>query len=69
MPGLVDQARETMGAIADAFALDQQFTNGKAQRELGWSPGFDDPLGQISRPAIKAGKQQPARDASSPPVR
>jgi nucleoside-diphosphate-sugar epimerase len=51
----IDQARAAMGAIADGFALDQQFTNERASRELGWSPRFDDPLGEISRPAIPAG--------------
>lgn len=38
------QARDEMGPIADAFALDQQFTPAKAQRELGWSPRRTDPL-------------------------
>jgi nucleoside-diphosphate-sugar epimerase len=40
----LDQARDEMGPIADAFALDQQFTSAKAQRELGWSPRRTDPL-------------------------
>jgi nucleoside-diphosphate-sugar epimerase len=48
----IDQARMTMGAIADGFRLDQQFTNERARRELGWAPQFDDPLRELSRPAI-----------------
>jgi nucleoside-diphosphate-sugar epimerase len=38
------QARDEMGPIADAFALDQQLTSAKAQRELGWTPAHTDPL-------------------------
>jgi nucleoside-diphosphate-sugar epimerase len=40
----LDQARAEMGPIADAFALDQQFTPAKARRELGWSPRHTAPL-------------------------
>jgi len=43
------QARDRMGAVADAFALDQQFTPAKAQRELGWTPRHTDPLAILSR--------------------
>lgn len=32
------EARKTMGAFADALALDQQVGSEKAVRELGWSP-------------------------------
>ncbi|HTK64075.1 MAG TPA: NAD-dependent epimerase/dehydratase family protein [Pseudonocardia sp.] len=38
------KARERMGAIADAFALDQQLTPAKARAELGWAPRCTDPL-------------------------
>jgi nucleoside-diphosphate-sugar epimerase len=31
-------AREQMGPIAEAFALDQQMTGERARQELGWSP-------------------------------
>ncbi|ONI74340.1 NAD-dependent epimerase [Kribbella sp. ALI-6-A] len=45
----LDQARDEMGPIADAFALDQQFTPAKAQRELGWSPRHTDPLAVLAQ--------------------
>ncbi|MGK3201292.1 NAD-dependent epimerase/dehydratase family protein [Amycolatopsis sp. MEPSY49] len=38
------EARERMGPIADAFALDQRLTSAKAQRELGRTPAHTDPL-------------------------
>ena len=34
----LDRARETMGPLADALALDQSISSAKATRELGWSP-------------------------------
>jgi nucleoside-diphosphate-sugar epimerase len=40
----LEQASAEMGPIADAFALDQQFTSAKAQRELGWQPRHTEPL-------------------------
>ncbi|MFE7791513.1 NAD-dependent epimerase/dehydratase family protein [Streptomyces sp. NPDC057460] len=40
----LEQARKQMGPIADAFALDQQFTPARAEAELGWSPAHTDPL-------------------------
>lgn len=46
----LEQARERMGPIADAFALDQQLTSAKAQRELGWAPKHLDPLAVFARP-------------------
>ncbi|MEV8045572.1 NAD-dependent epimerase/dehydratase family protein [Streptomyces griseoluteus] len=45
----LEQAREQMGPVADAFALDQQFTPARAEAELGWKPRFTDPLGVLSR--------------------
>ncbi|MFF8652069.1 NAD-dependent epimerase/dehydratase family protein [Streptomyces griseoluteus] len=45
----LEQARENMGPVADAFALDQQFTPARAEAELGWKPRFTDPLGVLSR--------------------
>jgi nucleoside-diphosphate-sugar epimerase len=41
-------AREQMGPIADAFALDQRFSPSKAMRELGWAPAHTDPLRILS---------------------
>jgi nucleoside-diphosphate-sugar epimerase len=38
------QARERMGPIADAFALDQRFSAARARDDLGWRPIHDDPL-------------------------
>ncbi|MFJ5015177.1 NAD-dependent epimerase/dehydratase family protein [Streptomyces griseoluteus] len=45
----LEQARDQMGPVADAFALDQQFTPARAEAELGWKPRFTDPLGVLSR--------------------
>jgi nucleoside-diphosphate-sugar epimerase len=42
------EAREQMGPIVDAFALDQQLTSAKAQRELGWTPAHTDPLTELA---------------------
>ncbi|KDN22125.1 NAD-dependent epimerase/dehydratase family protein [Amycolatopsis rifamycinica] len=44
----LEQARQQMGPIADAFALDQQLTSAKAQRELGWTPVHTDPLAELA---------------------
>ncbi|GHJ34565.1 NAD-dependent epimerase/dehydratase family protein [Streptomyces sp. TS71-3] len=40
----MEQAREQMGPVADAFALDQQLTPARAGAELGWVPAHTDPL-------------------------
>lgn len=40
----LDDAREQMGPIADAFALDQQLTPARAREDLGWAPARLDPL-------------------------
>jgi nucleoside-diphosphate-sugar epimerase len=45
----LEQARAEMGPVADAFALDQQLTPAKAQRELGWQPRHTDPLAVFAR--------------------
>jgi hypothetical protein len=42
----IDRVRAAMGAIADGFALDQQFTNEKASRQLGWSSRLGQPTGR-----------------------
>ncbi|WP_103349578.1 NAD-dependent epimerase/dehydratase family protein [Amycolatopsis sp. CA-128772] len=42
------EARERISPIADAFALDQQLTPAKAQRELGWTPVHADPLTEFA---------------------
>lgn len=44
----LEQARAEMGPIADAFALDQEFSPAKARRELGWEPEYADPLRVLS---------------------
>ena len=46
----LDEARASMGPIAEAFALDQRFTSARARSELGWTPRFTDPLGELARP-------------------
>ncbi|MEU3340852.1 NAD-dependent epimerase/dehydratase family protein [Streptomyces sp. NPDC002144] len=45
----LDEARERMGVIADAFALDQRFTPARARTELGWTPVHTDPLADLER--------------------
>ncbi|RSM96085.1 NAD-dependent epimerase [Streptomyces sp. WAC 01325] len=45
----LERARERMGPIADAFALDQQFTPARARAELGWVPAHTDPLAVLGR--------------------
>jgi nucleoside-diphosphate-sugar epimerase len=42
------EARRQMGPIADAFALDQQFSNDRAQSELGWKPAHLDPRAELA---------------------
>jgi nucleoside-diphosphate-sugar epimerase len=44
----LEQARERMGAVADAFALDQQLTPARARAELGWAPVHTDPLAVLA---------------------
>ncbi|MFI9387905.1 NAD-dependent epimerase/dehydratase family protein [Kutzneria sp. NPDC052558] len=45
----LDQARADMGPIAEAFALDQQLTPAKAERELDWAVTRTDPLAAFAR--------------------
>lgn len=45
----IEQARESMGPVADAFALDQQLTSARAQADLDWAPRHGDPLGEFAR--------------------
>ncbi|SER80099.1 NAD-dependent epimerase/dehydratase family protein [Lentzea albida] len=45
----LDDARERMGPIADAFALDQRCTPARAREELGWVPRHTDPLAVFAR--------------------
>jgi nucleoside-diphosphate-sugar epimerase len=54
-PGSVErlsraEAEQRMGPIAEAFALDQQFTAARARRDLGWSPAHLDALAELARP-------------------
>lgn len=44
-----EEARRRMGAVADAFALDQQFTPARARTETGWTPVRTDPLAELAR--------------------
>jgi nucleoside-diphosphate-sugar epimerase len=46
-----EAAREAMGPMADAFALDQQMSNAKARQELGWTPAVTDALASLSTPS------------------
>ncbi|MBY8880089.1 NAD-dependent epimerase/dehydratase family protein [Actinacidiphila acidipaludis] len=44
----LEEARERMGPVADAFALDQQVTPARAVAELGWKPAHTDPLAVLA---------------------
>jgi len=44
----LEQARERMGPVADAFALDQQITPARAGADLGWKPAHTDPLAVLA---------------------
>ncbi|MBT2540140.1 hypothetical protein J7E99_05325 [Streptomyces sp. ISL-44] len=53
-PGRIDsltleEAVQRMGPIAEAFALDQQFSGAKARRELGWTPTRLDALAELAQ--------------------
>ncbi|MDP9850159.1 NAD-dependent epimerase/dehydratase family protein [Streptosporangium lutulentum] len=43
------QARERMGPIAEAFALDQRLTGVRARQQLGWTPTRLDALTELAR--------------------
>jgi nucleoside-diphosphate-sugar epimerase len=47
----LEQAREEMGPIADAFALDQQVSSARARDQLGWNPPNRDVLREIAETA------------------
>jgi nucleoside-diphosphate-sugar epimerase len=47
----LDEAVRQMGPIAEAFALDQQFSGARARRELGWTPTRLEALAELGRPA------------------
>lgn len=44
----LDQARDIMGPIADAFALDQQVSSARARSQLGWNPPDRHVLSEIA---------------------
>ncbi|GGY79989.1 NAD-dependent epimerase [Streptomyces olivaceoviridis] len=44
----LERARERMGPVADAFALDQRLTPARAEAELGWTPAHTDPLAVLA---------------------
>jgi nucleoside-diphosphate-sugar epimerase len=45
----LEEALRRMGPIAEAFALDQQISGARAQRELGWTPAHLDALTELAR--------------------
>jgi nucleoside-diphosphate-sugar epimerase len=45
----LEEARAGMGPIADAFALDQQVSGGRARAELGWNPPERDLLEELAQ--------------------
>lgn len=44
----LDEARDRMGPIADAFALDQRLTGARARQQLGWQPRHLDPVAELT---------------------
>jgi nucleoside-diphosphate-sugar epimerase len=44
----MEQARHEFGPLADAFALDQRLSCGRARRELNWAPAHRDILSELS---------------------
>ena len=44
----LDQARDKMGPIAEAFALDQRLTGARARQQLDWQPRHLDPLAELA---------------------
>ena len=47
----LEDARDTMGPIADAFALDQRVSSERARTQLGWAPRHTDPLSELAQRA------------------
>ncbi|MFJ5225571.1 NAD-dependent epimerase/dehydratase family protein [Streptomyces sp. NPDC088400] len=45
----LEEAVRRMGPIAEAFALDQQFSGARARRELGWTPTRLDALTELAQ--------------------
>ncbi|MFE4832628.1 NAD-dependent epimerase/dehydratase family protein [Streptomyces sp. NPDC056672] len=45
----LEEAEARLGPIAEAFALDQQFTGARARKELGWTPTRLDALADLAR--------------------
>ncbi|CAL9667492.1 NAD-dependent epimerase/dehydratase family protein [Streptomyces sp. enrichment culture] len=45
----LEKAREQMGPVADAFALDQQLSPARARAALGWEPRHTDPLTDLAQ--------------------
>jgi nucleoside-diphosphate-sugar epimerase len=45
----IEEARKTMGPFADALALDQQISGGRAQRVLNWQPRGPSVLEELAR--------------------
>jgi len=43
----LEEARETMGGVADAFALDQQISGERGRHQLGWRPTYLRPLDEL----------------------
>jgi nucleoside-diphosphate-sugar epimerase len=45
----LEQARDEIGPVADAFALDQQISGDRARDKLGWDPPVRDVLAELAR--------------------
>jgi nucleoside-diphosphate-sugar epimerase len=50
----LDEARQVWGPLADALALDQQFTARRARDELGWVPQEAGVVEYLAEPAVPA---------------
>jgi nucleoside-diphosphate-sugar epimerase len=57
------EARDTLGAFADALALDQQLSAARAQRELGWRPRHPEFVADAAVYAAANGKAAARNDA------
>jgi nucleoside-diphosphate-sugar epimerase len=44
----LDEARDKMGPIAEAFALDQRVTGARARQQLDWQPRHLDPVAELA---------------------
>jgi nucleoside-diphosphate-sugar epimerase len=59
-PWPLEAARATLGAFADALALDQQVSGERARRLLGWAPRRPDVLWELREGSYTPKRNDPA---------